>query len=227
MSDAEHDDDLMMIGNFARATGLTASALRFYADAGVLEPDDVDTVSGYRLYGRHQIDSAVMIRRLRDLGMPLARVREVLSGPASDAVRAIEEHLDDLVISTTEARRNAADVIADLPTASTSEVLTATVREPGIPVLESVLMEVDSEAVTFVATDRYRLVVRTIAAASDLDEPRSFILNGDDLRDVAATVRRDPVVHLVASVGGIEFTEPVESAGCPAAPSAKYSPTIG
>lgn len=227
MSDAEHDDDLMMIGNFARATGLTASALRFYADAGVLEPDDVDTVSGYRLYGRHQIDSAVMIRRLRDLGMPLARVREVLSGPASDAVRAIEEHLDDLVISTTEARRNAADVIADLPTASTSEVLTslrgyilaealdqvltATVREPGIPVLESVLMEVDSEAVTFVATDRYRLVVRTIAAASDLDEPRSFILNGDDLRDVAATVRRDPVVHLVASVGGIEFTEPVES----------------
>lgn len=105
MSDAEHDDDLMMIGNFARATGLTASALRFYADAGVLEPDDVDTVSGYRLYGRHQIDSAVMIRRLRDLGMPLARVREVLSGPASDAVRAIEEHLDDLVISTTEARR--------------------------------------------------------------------------------------------------------------------------
>lgn len=156
---------------------------------------------------------------------------------------AIEEHLDALVISTTEARRNAADIIADLPTASTSEVvtslrgyilaealdqvLTATVREPGIPVLESVLMEVDSEAVTFVATDRYRLVVRTIAAASDLDEPRSFILNGDDLRDVAATVRRDPVVHLVASVGGIEFTEPVESAGCPAAPSAKYSPTIG
>lgn len=90
-------------------------------------------------------------------------------------------------------------------------MLTATVRESGIPVLESVLMEVDSEAVTFVATDRYRLVVRTIAAASDLDEPRSFILNGDDLRDVAATVRRDPVVHLVASVGGIEFTEPVES----------------
>lgn len=229
MANELNDDDLMMIGNFARATGLTASALRFYADAGVLEPDDVDSVSGYRLYGKHQIDAAVLIRRLRDLGMPLAGVREVLSGPTVDAVRVIEKHVDELVDSTADARRNAADIIAELSTASTTEVLTlvrgyilaealdqvltATVREPGIPVLESVLMEVDAEAVTFVATDRYRLVVRTLAVASDLEGPRSFILNGDDLREVAAVVRRVPVVHLVESDSGIGFSESLELRG--------------
>ncbi|HJF76314.1 MAG TPA: MerR family DNA-binding transcriptional regulator, partial [Brevibacterium linens] len=38
------DSDLMPIGAFARIVGLTASALRFYDDAGVLRPDHVDEV---------------------------------------------------------------------------------------------------------------------------------------------------------------------------------------
>jgi hypothetical protein len=37
---------MMPIGLFARRTGLTASALRFYADCGLLVPAEVDPVTG-------------------------------------------------------------------------------------------------------------------------------------------------------------------------------------
>ncbi|MFF3735417.1 MerR family DNA-binding transcriptional regulator, partial [Streptomyces sp. NPDC002476] len=38
----------MPIGVFAQRSGLTPSALRFYADSGLLPPAEVDPVTGYR-----------------------------------------------------------------------------------------------------------------------------------------------------------------------------------
>ncbi|WP_434590252.1 MerR family transcriptional regulator [Brevibacterium sp. 1718] len=52
------DSDLMPIGAFARIVGLTASALRFYNDAGILRPDHVDAQTGYRFYSEEQIHTA-------------------------------------------------------------------------------------------------------------------------------------------------------------------------
>ena len=40
---------LMTVGEFALATGLSAKALRFYDERGLLAPADVDAHSGYRL----------------------------------------------------------------------------------------------------------------------------------------------------------------------------------
>ncbi|WP_020673136.1 MerR family DNA-binding transcriptional regulator [Amycolatopsis nigrescens] len=44
------EDPLISIGRFARVTGLMVKALRLYAEAGVLEPAQVDGASGYRFY---------------------------------------------------------------------------------------------------------------------------------------------------------------------------------
>ncbi|EHK80445.1 MerR family DNA-binding transcriptional regulator [Rhodococcus pyridinivorans] len=40
------DPEMMSIGVFAELVGLTASALRFYDDAGLLRPEQVDPVDG-------------------------------------------------------------------------------------------------------------------------------------------------------------------------------------
>ncbi len=45
----------MPIGVFAQRSGLTSSALRFYADSGLLRPAEVDPVSGYRYYSADQL----------------------------------------------------------------------------------------------------------------------------------------------------------------------------
>src|SRR4029078_8643175 len=59
------------IGDFSRMTHLSVKALRHYHEIGLLEPVAVSPESGYRLYDVDQVPTAQVIRRLKDLGMPL------------------------------------------------------------------------------------------------------------------------------------------------------------
>src|ERR1700742_382661 len=82
------------IGEFSRMTHLSVKALRHYHDVGVLEPATIDPDTGYRSYDLSQVTSAQVIRRLRDLGMPLDSIRSVLAAPDVDARnREITAHL--------------------------------------------------------------------------------------------------------------------------------------
>jgi len=69
----------LSIGDFSRMTHLSVKALRHYHEVGVLVPAEVDPSSGYRWYEPAQVRVAHVIRRLRDLGMPLEQIREVLA----------------------------------------------------------------------------------------------------------------------------------------------------
>ena len=85
---------LLTIGEFSRATHLSVKALRHYDDLGLLAPTDVDPMTGYRFYATAEVPAARLIRRFRELDMPLEEVRAVLDAP-DVAVRdaAILEHL--------------------------------------------------------------------------------------------------------------------------------------
>jgi DNA-binding transcriptional MerR regulator/effector-binding domain-containing protein len=72
---------LLSIGAFSRMTLLSVKALRHYHDVGLLLPVAVDPESGYRRYEASQVPIAQVIRRLRDLGMPLEEVRTVVRAP--------------------------------------------------------------------------------------------------------------------------------------------------
>jgi DNA-binding transcriptional MerR regulator len=85
---------MLTIGDFSRMTHLSVKALRHYHDMGVLEPAAVDPFTGYRFYDTHQVGSAQVIRRLRDLGMPLDSIAAVLAAPDVEARnREIAAHL--------------------------------------------------------------------------------------------------------------------------------------
>jgi DNA-binding transcriptional MerR regulator len=86
--------DLFTIGEFSRSTHLSVKALRHYHDVGLLEPAAVDAATGYRAYAVAQIPAAQVIRRLRDLDMPLDEVRAVLDAAAVGD----EEERDRLVV---------------------------------------------------------------------------------------------------------------------------------
>ena len=72
---------MLTIGDFSRMTHLSVKALRHYHDLGVLELAAVDPFTGYRSYDTSQVGSAQVIRRLRDLGMPLDSIAAVLAAP--------------------------------------------------------------------------------------------------------------------------------------------------
>jgi DNA-binding transcriptional MerR regulator len=94
MAEENMAESLVSIGDFSRMTYLTVKALRFYHEAGILVPRAVDASSGYRSYHVSQVPMAQVIRRLRDLEMPLDDVREVVAAPDVDARnRAISAHL--------------------------------------------------------------------------------------------------------------------------------------
>jgi DNA-binding transcriptional MerR regulator len=86
---------LLTIGDFSRMTHLSVKALRHYHEVGLLEPASVDPGSGYRLYQPAQVTTAQVIRRFRDLGMPIDEVKAVLDAPdVSARNKAIVAHLE-------------------------------------------------------------------------------------------------------------------------------------
>lgn len=88
---------LLTIGDFSRMTHLSVKALRHYDDMGVLAPAAVNPDSGYRLYDASQVPAAQVIRRLRDLHMPLDQIRAVLAAPdVGTRNREITEHLQQM-----------------------------------------------------------------------------------------------------------------------------------
>ena len=88
---------VLTVGDFARITHLSVKTLRHYHQVGLLEPADVNPDTGYRYYSGDQVPTAQVIRRLRDLAMPVAEVKAVLSAPDVSARNVlIAAHLDRL-----------------------------------------------------------------------------------------------------------------------------------
>jgi DNA-binding transcriptional MerR regulator/DNA gyrase inhibitor GyrI len=97
--------ELLTIGDFSRMTFLTVKALRHYHDLGLLEPSRTDPHSGYRYYRPEQVAQAHLIRRLRDLDLPLEDVRTVLTAPDEASRNAVMvEHLDRMSRQLEEVR---------------------------------------------------------------------------------------------------------------------------
>jgi DNA-binding transcriptional MerR regulator len=115
--------ELFTVGEFAKLTHLSVKTLHHYHEAGLLEPASVDPVTGYRRYSADQLAAAQLARRLRDVRMPLAQVRDVLSAPDPAAREAgIAAHLDrlrqDLAGTAAAVASLQALLVAGPPTAS-------------------------------------------------------------------------------------------------------------
>jgi DNA-binding transcriptional MerR regulator len=85
-------------------THLSVKALRHYHDVGLLEPAEVDRSSGYRFYEASQVPVAQVIRRFRDLGMPVDEVKAVLTAPdvttRNQVIVAHLERMEDQLAQT-------------------------------------------------------------------------------------------------------------------------------
>ncbi len=85
------------IGDFSRATHMSVKALRHYHRVGLLEPADVDRFTGHRRYTTDQIPTAQVIRRFRELDMPIEQIKGILTAPDMLARNElITAHLSEL-----------------------------------------------------------------------------------------------------------------------------------
>jgi len=80
----------LTIADAAKASGLSAHALRYYERAGLLEPVDRNG-SGHRRYGDRDLERIRFLMKLRATGMPIREVRRYAelmnAGPSTNAAR--------------------------------------------------------------------------------------------------------------------------------------------
>lgn len=113
-------EGLLPIGSFARAASLSIGTLRHYHDAGLLTPVRIDPGSGYRYYSAAQLVDAEVIRRLRELDVPIPEVRRVLTARDERVTRQmVREHEERMQQRLREAEATIADLqrIAGAPLA--------------------------------------------------------------------------------------------------------------
>ncbi|GAA0402120.1 MerR family transcriptional regulator [Microbispora corallina] len=200
----------MTIGVFARAANVTTSALRFYDDCGLVRPASVDSATGYRYYSVHQLDEVVLIRRLRAAGLPLGEVRRVLAGPLDAAEELLADHLAAMERAVEVARANvttALDLIrvhrgdaVSLPgrllAEAIGQVAPAVEATGDIPVLGGVLIEAAGGEVVLVATDRYRLAIRSLRAEQQLRVPGAAVVAATHLNEARPWIDEQARVRL-------------------------------
>lgn len=96
---------LLSIGDFSTMTYLSVKTLRHYHETGVLLPAAIDPVTGFRRYRPDQVPTAQVIRRLRELDMPLEQIRAVLSAPDIETRNAgISAHLKRMEVQLDQTR---------------------------------------------------------------------------------------------------------------------------
>ena len=158
--------DLLPIGAFSRATLISANTLRAYHESGLLEPAVVNPHTGYRGYRVAQLGDAAVIRDLRALDVPLARIREVLAARDPEVTRRVlAEHRERTRAEQARIERilHATDELLADP----ASVTPAEVRELTLPPLcaFTVTGEVVEDQFAAFLGEAYQALYATVAAA--------------------------------------------------------------
>ncbi|TCC43203.1 MerR family transcriptional regulator [Kribbella sindirgiensis] len=216
----------LTISEFARLVGLAPSALRFYDDCGLLPPAEVDATNGYRYYDKSQQPRAQLLRDLRELDLPLPDVRLALDASAAGVADLVRAHLRTLEAKSTATREAATRLLTQLLSQQTTAALggpelasairqvTPTAAPPreddmGL-VLSCVLVELSADEVVFVATDRYRLAVRTVRPVEFGGVGTRVLVRADELAEVSRWAAAGDVVRVEVN-GGLVFARGDES----------------
>lgn len=111
------------IQELARAAGTTSRTLRHYGEVGLLAPSRIG-VNGYRYYDQESLVRLQRILLLRELGLGLPAIGEVLAGQANPAV-ALRTHLELLEQEQARIARQIASVHTTLRKTEAGEPLMA------------------------------------------------------------------------------------------------------
>jgi DNA-binding transcriptional MerR regulator len=98
------NDELIGIGDFGRATGLSEKALRLYDARGLLVPADIDPTTGYRRYAARQVPDGRYVAALRAVDMPLTEIAEVMALPHAERTDAVARYWYRIEMELEQAR---------------------------------------------------------------------------------------------------------------------------
>ena len=105
----------MRIGDVAARSGVSAKALRYYEEIGLVTPAE-RTPSGYRLYDDAVLDRLAFIRASQALGFSLGEIRSIVAlrdrgeTPCAHVLELLRERADDIGRTIRELRAHQAEL---------------------------------------------------------------------------------------------------------------------
>jgi DNA-binding transcriptional MerR regulator len=99
-------DGLLTTGDMARLSGSTLRTVRFYEEAGLLEPRQ-RTEGGHRLFARSELSKLTLVGDLRAAGLSLDDIKALLelkesAKTGADAVQNLTTRIDAQLVSIRE-----------------------------------------------------------------------------------------------------------------------------
>jgi effector-binding domain-containing protein len=117
---------MIRIGDFSKLSRVSIKTLRYYDEMGLFKPIDVDRFTGYRYYSVSQLPRLNRILALRDLGLSLEQIAQVLDeGVSPEQLRGmlrlkraeLQQHIADEQerLARVEARLNTIELEDRMP----------------------------------------------------------------------------------------------------------------
>jgi DNA-binding transcriptional MerR regulator len=126
------------IGEFSNLSGVSTKTLRFYDEIGLLRPASVDSRTGYRHYRPQQLEELASILALKNLGVSLADVRNLIrkAGSREDRRNLLTELKQTIEQSIHTAAQSLECINAALDELDASKLPISVVvkRRPAIPI---------------------------------------------------------------------------------------------
>jgi len=69
---------MLSIGDFSKVSQVTPKTLRYYDEINLLKPTSTDVKSGYRYYDVSQLETILLIKRLKEYTFSLEEIKQVL-----------------------------------------------------------------------------------------------------------------------------------------------------
>ncbi|MEU9497258.1 TIGR03086 family metal-binding protein [Streptomyces sp. NPDC048196] len=162
------DAGLWSIGEIARRTGLSVKLIRHWSDIGVVPPAG-RTAAGYRVYDSESLARLELAWTLRDLGLGLPQIREVLNREHTLAEVAAA-HVDALEVQIRALRTRQAVLRSVTRRSTTAEGLAFMSRTARLSAAERCTLIHDflTETLTGLDAPAYRRGL--LAAAPDLPD---------------------------------------------------------
>lgn len=83
------------IQKLGKLAGISTRTLRYYDELGILKPARINS-SGYRIYGRTEIDRLQQILLYRALDVELSTIAKILANQEFDYIQALYQHREKL-----------------------------------------------------------------------------------------------------------------------------------
>lgn len=84
------------IKKLSSLAGVSTRTLRYYDEVGILKPARINS-SGYRIYGKEEVDRLQQVLFYRELDISLDNIKSILSSPDYNEMNALTEHRNNLL----------------------------------------------------------------------------------------------------------------------------------